>query len=62
MWVVPGERRPVRRYILDRRGAKMSEAPTPVIPDAAVASVYAELRRLAGFYMASRQDSSINLP
>ena len=29
----------------------MSEAPAPLIPDEAVASVYAELRRLAAFYM-----------
>jgi RNA polymerase sigma-70 factor (ECF subfamily) len=29
----------------------MSKAPLPVIPDEAVASVYAELRRLAAFYM-----------
>jgi len=31
--------------------SKMSEAPMPVIPDEVVASVYAELRRLAAYYM-----------
>ena len=35
----------------------MPEAPVPLIPDEAVASVYAELRRLAAFYMRHERSS-----